>query len=371
MKCSHLLLISILLAFTTGVQSQTLVVGNYTDAKPDTGIFLFSFQPQSGELKKLGFRLDLVNPSFLCVDSKARLIYACTETKLPQPGSVSVFNYHSENFSLSLLNKIGSGGENPVFITTIKSKLVVCNYSEGSVSVMDLNKDFTLNKLLQRIDLQGKSVVAERQEKAHPHSAYFHEASGLVLIPDLGSDLIRVFEFQEQQQEVLRERSDLTISVNPGGGPRHMAFHPNGNWMYVVEELSGMVQVLEWDRSNKFKPLQRISSYQIPLKQYSGADIHLSPDSRFVYVSNRIENSLAIFEINENNGLLNLLGHQSTQGEVPRNFTIDPSGNWLIVANQQSNTLVVFRRDMQGGGLKQVGNPISVKHPSCLQWMLN
>jgi 6-phosphogluconolactonase (cycloisomerase 2 family) len=345
-----------------------LVVGTYTNAQPDTGIYIFSFDTLSGALVKKAWAKELVNPSFLCVHPESKVIYACTDTKLPRFGSVTGLEYLPGEIHLKVLNKQGSEGENPVFIKSFSRWVFNVNYNEGNLVVLEIQDDKTLKPNVQKIQFQGKSIHPKRQEKAHPHSIYFSKDKRFALVPDLGSDLIRVFEFNSLSNQPLLERTDLNFKSPAGSGPRHMVIHPNGKWIYCIEELSGTVSYFAFKRG-KLKPVQRLSTYSASLEEYSGADIHCSPDGKFLYCSNRIENSLAIFKIDRKKGDLSLVGHQKTMGEVPRNFTIDPYGKFLIVANQGSSSLVVFKRNPLSGKLTQVGNPIYVSRPSCLDWI--
>jgi len=345
-----------------------LVVGTYTNAQPDTGIYIFSFDTLSGTLVKKAWGKELVNPSFLCVHPKSKVIYACTDTKLPRFGSVTGIELVQGAKQLKVLNKQGSEGENPVYIKTLDRWVFNVNYNEGNLAVLEIQDDKTLKPYVQKIQFQGKSIHPKRQELAHPHSIYFSKDKRFALVPDLGSDLIRVFEFNSMSAQPLLERTDLNFKSPAGSGPRHLAFHPNGKWVYCIEELSGTVSYFTFKRG-KLKPVQRLSTYSSSLEEYSGADIHCSPDGKFLYCSNRIENSLAIFKIDRKKGDLSLVGHQKTMGETPRNFTIDPFGKFLIVANQGSSSLVVFKRNPFNGKLTQMGNPIDVSRPSCLDWI--
>lgn len=350
------------------IPSLDLLVGTYTNAVPDTGVFLFSFDTVSGNLVKKAWANQLVNPSFLTVHASSKVVYACTDTKLPSKGSLTGLELPKGTNQFIVLGKQGSEGENPVFVSSAEQWVFVANYNEGNIAAMEIRSDFTLNSCSQKIQLQGKSVHPKRQEKAHPHAIYFSRNNKYALVPDLGSDLIRVFEVNLHSSQPLKERSDLNHISPSGSGPRHMVFHPNGKWLYGIEELSGTVTFFSFKRG-RLKPIQRLSTYSSILNEYSGADIHCTPDGKFLYCSNRIENSLAIFKIDTRRGDLSLVGHQKTNGEVPRNFTIHPSGKFLIVANQGSNSLVVFKLNPQTGKLIQVAEPMYVTRPSCLDWM--
>ncbi|MES1223771.1 MAG: lactonase family protein, partial [Bacteroidota bacterium] len=289
------------------------------------------------------------------------------ETKTPVPGSISSFTIDSVNGKIAFINKQSSAGANPVYVVVDKSNKFVLtgNYTEGNAAVLSANNDGSLNPALQAIKFIDSSVNKARQEKSHIHSVFFSPAYDYVYLPDLGSDKIRVFKFGPNSGTPLQEMDNLTVRTVPGSGPRHMAFHPNKKFVYCIEEMSGMVVVYSYN-NGKLNPVQRINSNSKTAAEYSSADIHISPDGLFLYASNRIENTISIFSI-KTDGRLKLIGHQATLGDVPRNFTLDPTGNFLLVANQGTNNIVVFRRDKKTGMLKDTGIQVSVPSPSCLQ----
>jgi 6-phosphogluconolactonase len=184
----------------------------------------------------------------------------------------------------------------------------------------------------------------------------------------LGADKIRAFKFDQQKKEPLIALDNYDYTAFPGSGPRHFTFHPNNKFAYCIEELSGTITSFKYD-SGKLDSIQRIFSYSKLQEEYNSADIHISPDGVFLYASNRWdnENTISIFSINKDNGRLTLIGHQSTYGDHPRNFTLDPTGNFLIVANQVTNNIVVFKRDIKTGLLTKTGKEIKVPSPSCLK----
>jgi 6-phosphogluconolactonase len=347
-----------------------LFVGTYTDDKPDSGIYIYHFNNSSGDLKLVSHGSNITNPSFLTISPNGNFLYACTDTKMPNAGSVSAFLFDSISGSLTFLNKQTSGGENPVYLTTSKNNefIINANYTAGSVSVFSTNADGSLNPFSQLIPFKGNSINTRRQEKAHIHAAVFSPDFKHIFFPDLGSDKIRVFQFDPTKKQPLKPIKKLDIISIPGSGPRHFTFHPTKSFAYCIEELSGMVSAYQV-KNGKLDSIQRIFSYSKLQEDYNSADIHISPDGLFLYASNRWdhENTLSIFSINPTNGMLNLVGHQSTLGENPRNFVIDPTGNFLIVANQVSNKLIVFKRDLKTGLLSKTQTEIMVKNPTCLQ----
>jgi len=371
MKNFLIILFLISTQFVLGQVAKTyLFVGTYTDGKPDNGIYIYEFNSVSGKLKKVATGKNLTNPSFLSLSLNGQFIYACTDTKMPNAGSVSAFKFDSVNGSLAFMNKQNSGGENPVYLTTSSNNefIINANYTAGTVSVYSTNADGSLNPLSQLIIFSGSSINTRRQDKSHIHAAVFSPDYQYIFFPDLGSDKIHIYKFNPQEKKPLESLPNKVFTVTPGSGPRHFVFHPNQKFAYCIEELSGMVSVYKYSNS-KLDSIQRIFSYSKVQEEFGSADIHISPDGKFLYASNRWEdeNTISIFAIDSLVGNLILVGHQKTFGDHPRNFVIDPTGNFLIVANQVTNNLVVFKRNSKTGLLTKVGKSIKVMRPSCLQ----
>lgn len=364
-----ILLTSIGFGASAQLSKTYLFVGTYTNGKPDQGIYMYEFNAQSGSLKQVFSGQNITNPSFLTLSPAGDYLYACTDTKLPDEGSVSAFKIDSINGSLTFLNKQKSGGENPVYLSTSSHNefVINANYTEGTVTLFKTNADGSLNAYAQRIQFQGSGPNAKRQDKAHIHASVFSPDYEYIFFPDLGADKIRVFKFNLNEAQALKALENNDYTSVPGSGPRHFTFHPNGLSAYCLEELSGTITAFKY-ASGKLDSIQRIFSYSKLQEEYNSADIHISPDGRFLYASNRWdnENTIAIFSINKDDGKLTLIGHQSTYGDHPRNFTMDPTGNFLIVANQLTNNLVIFKRDNQTGLLSKTGTEIKVPNPSCL-----
>ena len=361
----------LIVCLASGQSGKTyLFIGTYTGGKPDKGIYVYEFNSDTGSLKEVNSGENITNPSFLTVSPNGEFVYACTDTKLPDAGSISAFKFDSVTGSLTFINKQRSGGENPVYLSITQNNdfIVNSNYTGATVSVFTTNVDGSLNPHTQVIQFEGSSVNKQRQEKAHPHAAVFSSDDRFVFFPDLGSDKIRVFQFNEQDPKPLKPLERGDFNTVPGSGPRHFTFHPNKRFAYCIEELGGTISVFDYE-SGRLNSIQRVSSYSKPHAEYAGADIHVSPDGLFLYASNRLqtENTIAIFSIDQLTGTLKLVGHQSTYGDHPRNFTIDPTGDFLIVANQFTNNVVVFKRDRKTGLLTRTGKDVRVSQPSCLK----
>lgn len=348
-----------------------LITGSYTEGQPGNGIHVFRFNPKSGALKPVSRISNITNSSFLNISHDGRFVYACTDTKLQgREGNVTAFVFDSINGKLTILNKQPAGGENPVYVTVHPgNRLVVnANYTSGNLSAFRYATDGRLAAYAQLLSFTGSSSNIGRQDKPHLHAAVFSPQSDYLFVPDLGADRIRVFRVDTGRTQPLLADDARTIKTVPGSGPRHFVFHPSGKFAYCIEELSGTVSAYRY-ADGKLDSVQRIFAYSEKLDAYSSADIHISPDGRFLYASNRMdmENTIAIFAIDSTTGILQLRGHQSTLGDHPRNFTLDPSGKFVLVANQVSGNIVVFRRDEKTGLLRPTRQRASVPHVSCLQ----
>jgi 6-phosphogluconolactonase len=373
MKKILVFIFTISLHFAFSQHAKTyLFVGTYTEAKPDKGIYIYEFNSKDGALTLVNNGKDITNPSYLTITQNGKYIYACTDTRMPNAGSISAFSFDKKTASIKFLNKVSSGGENPAFVTTTKNGKYIlnANFTEGTASVFMTNKDGSINPYTQNLKFEGKGKHETRQNKAHIHATVFDPFDRYVFLPDLGSDKIRVFKFEQKSLTPLQPLEQYDFNAIPGSGPRHFIFHPNNKHAYCIE-ISGTVNAFKY-RDGKLDTIQRIFSNTTIKNEYSSADIHASPDGRFLYASNRGdgENNISIFTINPANGKLTLVGHQSTFGTTPRNFTIDPTGQYLLVANQSSNNIIVFKRNMSNGLLTKLEKEISIPQPTCLKMVV-
>ena len=274
------------------------------------------------------------------------------------------------NGTLTLLNSEHTGGAGPchVQVDQTDSYVVVANYFGGSVSLLPIRADGSLGARTDFIQHHGSSIDPQRQRQAHAHCVMIDRANALVYACDLGMDAIVVYRIDHASGRLI-EQPDLTVRAEPGDGPRHFAFHPSAAHAYAVNELSSTVSAYDYDgQSGALTFRQRIST--LPTT-WSGdntcADIHASPDGRFVYASNRGHNSIAAFAVESGTGRLTPVGHTSTRGEIPRNFLITPDGQFLLAANQNSGNIVTFRIDESSGGLEFSGHEAAVPAPVCLK----
>ena len=349
-----------------------IYIGSYTNGLKNKGIYVYKLNEKSGELQKIQTVDSIVNPSFLKLSTHGQFLFTVSESQMQTPGNVASFKRDSLTGTLTFLSKVTSGGRNPVHLAVNESETFIANsnYTDPSITIHPLSKSGEVQPFLQKINFtgSGSGVIADRQEQAHIHSSNFTPGDAYLFIQDLGSDKIYSAQFNKGENTPLQVDASKEFRTKPGAGPRHFTFHPNGKFAYGVAELNGKVSVFTYD-NGKLNFKNDILSYQQKQDLYRTADIHCSPDGKFLYVSNRgpKEDSITIFKINQSTGNLNIVGHEPTYGEHPRNFALSPSGNYLIVANQFSNNVVFFKRDATTGLLTRMPYEINVHAPSSVQ----
>jgi len=343
--------------------------GSFNRDKNTEGIYVYELDTISGKLSKTTSYTGILNPSFLTLSPDGKYVFACTESKTKNGGSVSSFEFNRENKTLTFINKQKSGGENPVYLTTHKNGkwLVNGNYTEGSVSVYPISENGKIEPYVQNFQFSEGSINPDRQERAHIHSTVFSPNFDYLFLPDLGADKIRAYEFNPDSNEPLKTAEVPFTQTTLGSGPRHFTFHPNGKFAYCIEEMGGAVSAYSYE-NGKLNAIQRINTHSDKYKEnFESSDVHISPDGRFLYASNRgIENNIAIFSIRED-GTLKTIAYQSIKGKHPRVFGLDPSGKFLIATNAGNGNVVVFKRNPNTGLLKKVGKKITIKSVSCVQ----
>ena len=349
-------------------------VGTYTGPK-SKGIYLLEFDPLTGALTPKGVAAETPSPSFLAVHPSKKFLYAANEVGSfggRKTGSVSAFAIDPKAGGLTPLNTQPSGGADPCYVVvdpTGKNALVA-NYSGGSVEVLPIAADGKLEAPSSVVQHKGSSVDQGRQSSPHAHAIDLDASGKLAVAADLGLDKLMVYRF-DPEKGTLEPNASPYASVAQGAGPRHFAFHPDGRHAYAINEMACTVTTFDFDPSKgTFAERQSLSTRAPGGKPgNSTAEILVHPSGRFVYGSNRGDDSLAIYAVDPASGRLSPVGHQSTGGRTPRSFGIDPTGRFLIAANQDSGTLVVFQVDNETGKLKQVGEPVAVPTPVCVKFV--
>ena len=367
---SRFLLALLLLSATCMAKDLYLFIGTYTGTG-SKGIYVYRFNTETGKATWVSNTDSLVNPSFLCPTSNGKFLYAVSESGGNFPGKINAFAFDKKSGILKFINAQSSGGDNPCYVSVTKNGkwVAVANYTGGNLSVFNTNDNGSLNKASQMMQDIGTGPNKGRQEKPHVHSVVFSPDDKQLFAPDLGTDKVMIYTFKSSSAMPLEPADPAFAETLPGRGPRHFTFHPNKKYAYLIQELAGEINGYVY-KKGKLTNIQNIATHPEGFKGQPGsADIHPSPDGKFLYASNRgEENNIAIFSIDPTNGLLEPKGYQSTLGIKPRNFCIDPTGNFLLVANQDSGNIVIFKRDKETGLLSPTGDEIKIPKPVCLMF---
>jgi 6-phosphogluconolactonase len=299
-------------------------------------------------------------------------LYAVNETDRfggQRAGAVSAFRIDPASGKLTLLNQQPSGGTGPCHLSVDKTGkcLLVANYGSGSVAAFKIGPTGQLSEPVTTVQHQGSSTNPQRQSSPHAHQIVPDPKNRLALVCDLGLDQVLIYKLNSVQAR-LSAHDPPFGRLQPGAGPRHLVFHPRGTWLYVVNELNSTLTTFAYQpRSGTLTELGTISTLPEGLQdRNSGAEVQVHPSGKYVYSSNRGDNSIAIFQVNPASGIAQYVGRESTQGKTPRHFAIHPAGHWLIAENQDSDTLVPFRIDPDNGQLTPSGKPLHVGSPVCL-----
>ncbi|AOM77875.1 6-phosphogluconolactonase [Pedobacter steynii] len=355
----------ILLAMQSCAQQKdyNLIIGTYTNTGKSEGIYVYDFNTNTAAFKAKSVTKNVENPSYLALGEGNKTIYAVNETS--ESSAASAFAFDAASGKLTFLNKQATNGADPCYIVADQKNVITANYSGGSISVFGIEKDGSLSALKQLIKHNGKSIVKGQQAGPHVHMAQFSPDHKYVVVNDLGTDKVYLYKYNADGGNQVLTASD-SVAVTPGAGPRHLVFSKDSKYAYLVEEINGGITVFSYSEGTLTEIQQTKLTEDGFTGQNGAADIHLSPDGRFLYASNRgSENKITIFAI-EKGGLLSIRGYASTLGKGPRNFVIDPSGKYLLVGHQYTNNVVIFERNQETGALKDTGKRIEVGAPVCL-----
>jgi 6-phosphogluconolactonase len=337
------------------------------------GIYVFRMDAVSGTMEFIRTITGIPNPSYLAFDSSYRYLYAVNELKSYRgkpTGTVSAFSVNSKSGQLKFLNKKPTGGTDPCHLIVDKTDryVLLANFMSGSVCVLPIGADGSLGDASDFKQHHGSSIDPKRQQGPHAHAVTLDESNRHAFVPDLGLDRVLIYRFDVGSGR-LEPGEEPWAAVKPGAGPRHLVFHPNGQYAYLINELDSTVGVHRYDGGKgKLLDIQTIST--LPA-DYQGtntcAGLQVSPSGKFLYGSNRGHDSIVIYKIDQATGRLHCIGHESSRGNTPRNFAIDPVGNFLLAANQDSDTIVTFVIDLQSGQLHPSGQITDVPTPVCVK----
>lgn len=345
--------------------SYLVYVGTYTGEK-SKGIYVFDFN--AGNASAVRLAAESANPSFLAVSPAEDFLYAVNEISNyegQKTGTVSAFSIDRKNGGLAVLNQVSSRGADPCYITLdVTGKYVlVANYTSGTITVFPRQRDGTLGEPTAVVQHTGHGPNRERQEGPHAHQVVLTRDDHFAIAVDLGLDKLLIYRF-DSATGALKPNDPPFSRIEPGSGPRHLAFRPDGQFAYVLAEMGSTITVFAFDSATGvLRQLQSVSSLPSGFKeQNSAAEIVVHSSGKFVYASNRGDNSIVVFAIGSD-GKLTFVERCPTQGKRPRGFSIDPTGAYLLAANQDSDTIVLFSIDRTSGRLKPTGAIVNVPSP--------
>lgn len=344
-----------------------LFAGTYTSESNSKGIYLYKIDTESGRVDSISM-VNADNPSYLVLSKDEKYLYAVGEDG--DNSSVSSFEFEKRLGKLSLINRQPSRGADPCYIEIDDAGLniLTANYSGGSISILPIRNDGGISSPISVLEFEGSGPDASRQTKSHLHSVRFTPDNRYLFATDLGADKIYRFNATEsvfKGQPSINKSNMIEISTPSGMGPRHFDFHPSGKYMYLLGELSGEVLVYDYN-DESISEKQRVVSDSLGAR--GAADIHVSPDGKYLYASNRLKgDGISIFSINDDDGKLTKVGYQLT-GKHPRNFAITPNGEFLLVASRDENKIQIFSIDKESGILTNTNNDIKIDKPVCLKF---
>ncbi|TEB45384.1 lactonase family protein [Flavobacterium circumlabens] len=362
MKRLYMFLFSTLVFTTFQAQNKfNLLVGTYTNTCESKGIYVYEFNAATGEFKLKNNSENVLSPSYLSVSADNKFVYAVNENGTQS--TVSAFGYSAAKGKLTFLNKNDALGADPCHLINDDKNVIIANYSGGNIAVFKKKPNGSITEVQQLIQHEGKGINAGRQEKAHVHMVCFSPDKKFVLSNDLGLDKVFIYKYNpNSKNEILTLKE--SVAVKAGSGPRHLTFSKDGKFVYLIQELDGTLTTFSYDKNGSLKLVGESSILPKDFKGGTGAAaIKISPDGKFLYVSDRVDvNAISVYKILKNGGL-ELVEQLSTLGKGPRDFAMDPTGNYLLVAHQYTNDIIIFKRDKTTGKLTDTGKKIELCSP--------
>lgn len=363
MKKSLLVILSLFLVYQASAQHYNLLIGTYTNKGNSEGIYVYDYNTLTAEAKLKSIAKNVTNPSYLVLSKDNKFVYSVNESG--KNSGVSAFSYNSKSGELTRVNQKPSEGADPCYITADQKNVIIANYSGGNLVVYGRNADGSLTEPKQIIQHTGKSIDPKgRQASAHVHMVQITPDKKHLICNDLGEDQIYIYNYNANAKTPLTIKN--VYKTTPGSGPRHITFSPNGKFAYLAHEYNGSITAFVYSKGS----LNKIQEIGTTPKDFNvridAADIHVSADGKFLYETNRGDaNTINVFSILPT-GILRFVESVSTLGKGPRNFTIDPSGKFLLVAHQYTNDIVIFNRNAITGKLTDSGKRMNVGMPVCL-----
>ncbi len=351
-------------------------VGTYTEeGSTSKGIYAYRFDTATGEATPLGLAAETTNPSFVAPSPDGRYLYAVNEVQKyngPNSGGVSAFSIDRATGKLTFINEVASRGADPCYIIVDKSgkHVLVANYTGGSVAVFPILAGGKLGEATAFVQHTGHGADPKRQEGPHAHSIDLSPDNRFAFVDDLGLDEVLTYKF-DASKGALTPNDPAFAKLDPGAGPRHFVLHPSGKFAYVVAEMQSTVTTLSVDW--KTGSVQRLQTLSTLPKGFTGenddAEVHVHPNGKFLYTSNRGHDSIVVYAIDPVKGTLTTIDDVPTQGKIPRSFEIDPTGKFLFAENEKSNNIVIFRIDDKTGRLSPTGQKLDVAEPVCVKFV--
>ena len=338
-----------------------MVVGTYTDGE-SKGMYSYTFNQETGKATPLS-EVDISNPSYLTFSKNGDFIYSVSENEGDE-ATANAFSFNKKSGEMKLINRQKTQGAHPCYIATDGKNVVAANYTGGSFTTFNIEKDGSLSPATSINNFKDSHIGPDtiRQSSSHIHCTVFAPDGKHLFVTDLGGD--RLYKYEIKDKKIATEKPSYT-TIAAGSGPRHFTFAPNGKHAYLINELSGTVVCYLYHPDGLLEPLQTLQADTVGGR--GSADIHISPDGKYLYASNRLQSDgIAIFKIDSASGKLTKAGYQLT-GIYPRNFVITPNGKFLLVACRDSNVIQVYRRDPKTGLLADTKQDISLSEPVCIQ----
>lgn len=338
------------------------IVGTYTNQTLSKGIYTIEFNVDKKTVNTQLSADNVFDPSYLALTADGKYLYSISERGVNS--SISAYSFNKTNGKMSFINRVNGKGADPCYVAVSDQHVITANYSGGNVSVFGRNADGSLTEAIQSVQHFGKSINAQRQTKPYVHQTIFSPDHHFVLVNDLGTDYITSYRYNNTSNEKVLTVTD-SLKVKAGSGPRHSVFSKSGKFMYVIHELDGTISVVGFS-DGKLTLLDETTVVRKENLQTGAADIHISPDGKFLYATNRgTANDISCFKI-LNNGKLEYVQQISVSGIGPRNFAVTKDGLFVLVANQKSNQIVLFKRNKATGVLTETNLKINLQAPVCL-----
>lgn len=362
------LLLSVFVPRSLAAGNYLVYVGTYTHEE-SKGIYAYRFNTSIGKLSNIGLVAEVTHPSFLAIHPNQKFLYAVSET---DDGSLVSYAIDHATGKLTKLNSVSSKGGWPCHMSVDKtgSTLAVANYTTGNIAAFLIQPDGSLGEASAFDQHQPEKYKGQRQPGPLAHSADFSPNNRFLITSDKGVDKLFVYRFDPKNSS-LTPNDPAFLRIDPASGPRHFAFHPNGRWAYGNNESASSLNVYSFDGAKGvLTKMQTVST--LPANhtgRNSTAETEVHPSGKFVYVSNRGHNSIALFSVDQAKGTVTLVDHFPTQGNTPRNFAVDPTGQYILAANQRSDDIFVFRLDTETGRLTPTGEKATTDAPVCITYV--